>query len=77
MFMQYVKVYQNHVECVCNKRNTMKIMLNVYVVGKALSKPCKMCIQQVKDYQNWAIGACSGEKIFDIRLNVYVVGKKT
>ena len=51
MFMMQVKDYQNHTECVCSKRKTIKIMLNVYVVGKVVSKPCEMCIQYVKDYE--------------------------
>ena len=76
MFMQQVKDYQNRLECVCSKRNTIKIMLNVYVVGKALSKPCEMCIQNVKNYQNQAICLCSSEKTINSMLNVYVVGKK-
>ena len=76
MFMKYVKDYKNHVECVCSKRKTIKIMLNVYVVGKVVSKPCEMCIQYVKDYQNRAISVCSSKKTIKIMLYGYVVRKK-
>ena len=51
-------------------------MLNVYVIGKTLSKPCEMCMKQVKDYQNHAICVCSTEKAIKIMLNLYVVSKK-
>ena len=51
-------------------------MLNVYVIDKALSKPCKMCMQQIEDYQNPAICVSSIEKTIKIMLNVYVVGKQ-
>ena len=51
-------------------------MLNVYVRGKALSKPCEMCMQQVKDYQNHAIYVCGIEKTVKIMLNVYLVGER-
>ena len=36
--MQYVKDYQNLAICVCGIKNTIKIMLNMYVVGKGLAK---------------------------------------
>ena len=51
-------------------------MVNVYVVGKPLSKACEMSMQQVKDYQNHAICVWSIEKTIKIMLNVHVVGKK-
>ena len=48
-------------------------MLNVYVVGKELSKRCEMCMCQVKDNQNHAICVCGIEKTIKIMLNVDVV----
>ena len=51
-------------------------MLNVYVVGKALAKPCEIFMQQVKNYQNHAICVCTIEKTITIMLNVYVVAKQ-
>ena len=51
-------------------------MLNVYVVGKELSKPCEMCMYQVKDYQNHAICVCGIEKTIKILLNVYLVRER-
>ena len=38
MCMQQVKQYQNHAKCIGSKEKTIKIMLNVYIVGKTLSK---------------------------------------
>ena len=52
------------------------MLLNVYLVGKALSKPCEMCVQQVKDYQSHGICVCTIAKTIKIMLNVHVVGKK-
>ena len=60
MFMQQLKDSQNLVECVCRKLKTIKIMPNVYVVGKTLSKPCEMLVSQVKDGQNHT--KCVGSK---------------
>ena len=38
--MYEIKDYENHVKCECNKEKTTKIMLNVYVVNRKLSKSC-------------------------------------